>query len=403
MLAWLINFTKGILSITIKGVYLDRLLNICLKNNISLWDISRINDYEITSKIHIGSFKKLCKLGSNTKCKVHITSKKGVPFIVKRFSVRPCLFAGIFLFLISLYFTNSFIWSINISGNETISNAEILENLNTLNVHIGSKSSKIDEYNIKNDMLLNIPNLSFIAINVYGNQLSVQIKERTIAPPIFNPNEAINIISDKNGLIEEINVKSGIAVKHPGETILAGEMIVSSIIPFETDGARYEHALADIKARTWNEQTRVLPTNLQKKDYTGKKHTKYYISAFDNRFNLYFSKKVPFKNYDKIHKYYKLNLNPSFTFPVYIASEEYIEYNLIDTPLDLNDAKTLMVEYAKRDLQKSINGDIINFDYKIYEKDNLIYLYYTAECLENIGIEEIDTRNINDFIKKEEE
>lgn len=403
MLAWLINFTKGILSISIKGVYLDRLLNICLKNNISLWDISRINDYEITSKIHIGSFKKLCKLGSNTKCKVHITAKKGVPFVVKRFSMRPALFIGMFLFLISLYFTNSFIWSIDITGNENIPNAQILENLDNLNVKIGSKSSKIDPYNIKNDMLLNIPELSFIAINVYGNQLSVQVKERTIAPPIFNPNEAINIIADKNGLIEEMNVKSGIAVKNPGETVLAGEMLVSSIIPFETTGARYEHALADITARTWSEGTRVIPINLPKKEYTGKKRTKYYISAFDNRLNLYFSKKAPFENYDKIHKYYKLNLNSSFTFPIYIASEEYIEYNLINEPLELKNTETLMQTYAKRDLQKSINGDIITFNYKIYEKDNLIHLYYDAQCLENIGIEEKDTRDINDFMIKKDD
>lgn len=403
MLTWLINFTKGILSITIKGVYLDRLLNICLKNNITLWDISRVNDYEITSNIHISSFKKLCKLGSNTKCKVHITSKKGVPFIVKRFSLRPALFIGVFLFIISLYFTNSFIWSISISGNESVSNAEILENLDSLNVKIGSKSSKIDEYSVKNDMLLSVPKLSFIAINVYGNELSVQVKERTIAPDIFNPSEPINIISDKNALIEEINVKSGIAVKQPGETVLAGEMIVSSIIPFETEGARYEHALADITARTWTDGTRVLPTNLPKKEYTGKKHTRYYICAFGNRFNLYFGTKPPFESYDKTHKYYKLQLNSSFTFPVYIASDTYIEYNLINSPLRLDDAKALMTEYAKRDLQKSINGDIIKFDYTIYEKDNLIYLYYSAECLEKIGIEEEDTRNINDFITKKEE
>ena len=95
--AW--NFFKGYVIIKVKGLTLERFLNLAATNDIYLWDIRRIDYTELEMKATIEGFRALKEIVNKVGCRVEIVEKKGLPFLLYRIKNRKALGIGFILFL----------------------------------------------------------------------------------------------------------------------------------------------------------------------------------------------------------------------------------------------------------------------------------------------------------------
>ena len=150
----LLNYILGYLNIEIEGYFVEKFINICISKNIFLWNIKRTKSTVAYSNIGINNFRKVCKIAKDTKCRVKIKSKKGLPFIFNRYKKRKVFFAFLLLLTVSIISLSNFVWNIEIKGNNNISKEELLQTLQNDGLKLGVLKSKVDTKQIINKMRL---------------------------------------------------------------------------------------------------------------------------------------------------------------------------------------------------------------------------------------------------------
>ena len=53
--------------------------------------------------------------------------------------------------------------------------------------------------------------IAWIGINIIGTNAIVEIRETVESPPVIDPNQPANVVSDVSGIITAINVQNGTA------------------------------------------------------------------------------------------------------------------------------------------------------------------------------------------------
>lgn len=389
MILYLLHFFKGVLKISVTGAYLERFFNLCAQNNIGVWNISKKGLDEVHLNILTEDYARLQKIISNSKCSSKIIKKSGLPYVLSKIKTRYALILGFFAVFATYYVLTNYLFAIEITGTDKT--AMIYDALEQNNIKIGTKLSEIDATSAKNNIILENDEILWMAINLKGNMATVEVYERDETPEIVAKDVACDIVADKTGLIDTIEVLAGEKVVDVGHTFLEGDVLVSSEVvnypQVEDITQRYVHSIANIKASIWYKLTRILPSEIYTKDYTGEQITNYSLIFGKKAINLYKSTSNDYAFYDKIVSVSKITLSASVTIPIYLKAEQYIEYEPNLATINSDVAFTLLEQNLLKSLNEHIDGDIIKTTQTNTDQNNIISINMDIETLENIGVE----------------
>ena len=375
------NYIKGYLAITIEGTFPERFINLCAKNNIELWNIRRLSKNSLTACIRTSGFKKIRKYCKKTKCKVHITKKCGLRFLIYRYRKRKALFAGFAIFFIILWALTKFVWVIEISGNEKLADSFIIEQAKKAGLYQGMPTSAVNIRNIQHHILTNVDDIVFVTINKKGTTVYIDIREREEKRQHFDKNTPTNIIAKESGVIESVLVQSGTASVKKGDIVCKGQLLVSGASDNKFYGIKYSNSDAAIKARVWHEETVNLPYYKEHKTPTGKQQNKNKILFFNFSINLFLKNKILFENYDILSYTNYISLGGEKKLPIGIETNCYKEYIIKRTKLSTQQTKDYIVSQMN---DKYKDSEIVSRSFEI--KNNKLTV--TFECIEEIGLEE---------------
>jgi similar to stage IV sporulation protein len=292
------------------------------------------------------------------------------------------------LMFLAVWGLSMFIWELDVHGNETVSSQEILEALEELGVGLGSFGPAVKSEAISNDMLLRIPKLSWIAVNISGSHADILVRERIPKPLIVDENAPTMVYALKSGIIAKMSVLEGARMFTEGETVQAGDVIVSGVMDSIASGKRIVHAMAEVQARTWYEIPAQTVLQTRKKEYTGKTKTKTAVIIAGIRINFYFNGGISFQNYDKITTENFLVLPTGNMLPLIIVREKYAEYTPRDTRLGILEAQELLQKRLMERLKLQIgDGEIVSTAFDTSLEGDVLKVMLRAECLEQIAAE----------------
>ena len=60
----ILNYLIGYVRISIEGYYIERFINICKNNKITIWNLKRNKEIELYLNVRISEFKKICEIAS---------------------------------------------------------------------------------------------------------------------------------------------------------------------------------------------------------------------------------------------------------------------------------------------------------------------------------------------------
>ncbi|MCG4585163.1 sporulation protein YqfD, partial [Anaerosalibacter bizertensis] len=155
------NYFRGYVIIRVEGLTLEKFLNLATNKDIYLWDIERIEYTVIEAKVSIKGFKSLRKIVRKVGCRAYIVEKRGFPFLLEKLRKRKMLGFGFIIFIGLIFFLTSFIWNIEISGNEKIKDEEIINFLEEMDVGKGRFKHKVNLDKLQSNILGNFQRLSF--------------------------------------------------------------------------------------------------------------------------------------------------------------------------------------------------------------------------------------------------
>lgn len=385
----LINYLIGYIRISVEGYYIERFINICRNNKIIIWKLKRNKNIKLELNIGIKEFKKILKIGKQTKCKIKIVNKKGIPFIFNKYKKRKIFFFCLILIIVTLTILSNFIWNIQIieENNQELTN--IKEDIENCGLKIGMLKSKVKVKEIINKIRLNRNDIAWIGIEQKGTNAIVRIVKTTAKPDIVNEEEYCNIVSDKQGVIMKINANNGTIAVKEGDTVNIGTVLINGWMEGKYTGIRYVHAKGEIEAKVWHTKCKKIPYIITEKEKTGKSENKYKIKL--NNFEINLSKRLSkFKIYDTIESEFKFRIFSDFYLPISLIKITNNEINETKKNLTIEEAKNIGISELQEELDKEIENkeNILNKIINAYEKEDGVEVQVTYEVLENIGTNE---------------
>ncbi|NLK21451.1 MAG: sporulation protein YqfD [Epulopiscium sp.] len=398
------NYLRGYVTIQVSGFSAERFMNLASHRGIYLWDIHR-NKGKMQMKVSITGFKLLKDCAKKTKCKVKIVEKKGWPFVAHRYRKRKMMALGIFVFLGILYLMSSFIWVIEISGNERIALEELIEALNSHGVKLGVLKNKIDNTEIEGFLRENFDDISWTAVNIKGTKITIELNETVIKPEIVDQTTPCDLVAEKTGLIVSITTRAGTPKVKPKDIVKKGEVLVSGqlIVKEDEEGVitKYVHADADVIAKTRYEIKHKQPLYYIEKQYTDNIKKQYAISLLDKELNL-LKPRISFQHYDKIISNKQLAITKNFVLPVQGITYEYKEYIPVKHKWTIEEAKNLVQEEIQKKLLEQIEKDseILNQEIQYHPKEDSLGVEAVFTIKEHIDkVQAIDRRKLIDGTK----
>ena len=331
---------RGCVHFSVKGDFTERFLNLCSRNGIPVWSArsakGRLTGCTLAK--HYPGMRKYAKL---TSVRLRMVKKSGLPFARRRYRKRRGLRIGLAAFFAFLYIMSMFIWRIEVRGNIKLPDSRIIAALEELGIHAGSWRPAIDVRASERRALLAMPELSWIALNIDGSTLCIEVDERTIPPEVLSPNDPCNIIAAKSGQVLSIALYDGQAVVKEGDAVVAGDMLVSGITEDRMHQNRFRHARATIIARAEHTISVKIPLKQTQYIETDRQKKRRYFSVFGLQLPLHLPRSIP-APYRVEHRELQLTLF-SLELPVRLHTEDYILMEEIAVALTEEDARRLAV------------------------------------------------------------
>ena len=385
----LFNYIIGYIRISIEGYYIERFINICRNNKITIWNLKRDKTVKLELNIGIRDLKKIAKIAKQTKCKMKILRKKGLPFLFNRYKKRKIFFAFLLLIVILLAISSNFIWNIEIveENNEEIEN--IYQDVIDSGLSIGKLKSQINTKEIINKVRLNRDDIAWMGIELKGTNAIVKVVKATSKPEIIDESDYCNIVSDKQGVITKISAQNGTIAVKVGDTVDIGTTLINGWMEGKYTGIRYVHAKGEIEAKVWYTKSKKILYNTTERRETGELENKYKIKI--NNFEINLSKRLSkFEIYDTIDTEKKFKIFSDFYLPISLVKTTNKEIQEEQKTYTIEEAKNIGIQELQEELDNEIEDKekIVNKIINTYEKEDGIEVYVTYEVLENIGTNE---------------
>ncbi len=249
-----IRWLRGYVVFTLRGRFPERFLNLSIKRGNPFIYVNPTED-GLEGAMLLCDYKEIRPLAR--KCSVVLRHKKrvGLPFLLSRYRHRKGLFAGLVVFLILSLLMKNMIWSVEISGIETLSESAIIEELEESGVKRGSFVSSVDTGNVSRKVMQESTDIGWMSVNIIGSKAQVEIKEKVRKPEIVDYRSPCNIVASYDGLIKDMNTKQGSAMIKSGSAVLKGQLLVSGAMVNALNEIDYVHSAARVLAETKRTQS----------------------------------------------------------------------------------------------------------------------------------------------------
>ncbi|WP_409967868.1 sporulation protein YqfD [Bengtsoniella intestinalis] len=381
-----VNRLQGQVTVEVESPYPERILNLCSVHNLAFWHVEWRTPSTFCCTLSRRDWKKLRRLCHGLECQLTARRQRGLPFFVGRFRHRQWLVGSLVVGLFTLIMGSFFIWDFQIYGNETVSDQTILRALERQGITMGTFGFSVDSEDLRNHILLEIPEISWIAVNVSGCRAYVQIHERVPEPELVTQTEPSNLVASRDGLVLQVSALGGKAMVLTGTTVQQGQLLISGVWDTDTFGARLFTSLGTVTARTWHTYTTQFPTTVTQKVPTGACVTCYGLVFGTNRINFFLNSSIPQGNCDKISTRTQWDFF-GLPLPVFTVRETYVFYDPVAVTLTAQMAQELGETLLKEHLlsQLAEGGSVSSAITSVQQTTDGFAVTLRAECVEEIA------------------
>lgn len=391
----LINFLRGMVTLTITGPFPERLMNLCAQQGIDFWKLFWVDEHTLRLTTRRRQLSLLRQLAERVHCEVKLEGSRGLPDFILRFRTRYAFLTGLALSLCAVAILSQFVLTIEVTGNQRLPTAIILTQLRQLGVRPGVYGPSIDRQQVAQEAMLKMEDLAWMGINLHGTRLEVIVRETVQVPERIDETGYYDIVAEADGIVTHVEAELGDAVVKEGDTVMTGEVLISGTVTMQPPKysdlpTRYyqTHARGRVWARTWRTLTAAIPIETWVKSYTGTEKDAWAINVMGKRVPLFGSGgDWPFS--DKVTQARQAVLPGDVELPITLVRETCREYEVRIVEVDRDAARVLLEEQLAKRLEALVekDGKIESTSYSARVEGGLLRVTLQAECREEIGKE----------------
>lgn len=374
----------GELEVTATGLSPEKLLNLAAKNHISLSGVRRLSYTQLCFNIGPADYNRLKKLLPEGRYKLNIGSSRGLSLMLYAFRARYCLIAGIIISIVLAFFASSRIWFVKVRGCEKVSEENVLQLLESYGLKSGASISGEELDEMEKRLMQDVSDISWVGISRRGVNIYAYIKESSELPESTPIDKPADVIALKDGVVEKVTVLQGRAVVTQGQTVRAGDVLISGELIYQDLPYQYIYALGDVQARIWYSGERKISLVQSETVRTGNTAVVRTMRIFGQDIPL--DGENPFASYEvESREQDVMNLG----IPVTIITQTYYETEEREYSITQEDA----LELGKSDLEQELSAQIpqdaeilrTQSSVKAAVGENAVIVSMFIETLEQIG------------------
>ena len=389
----IVNLLRGEVTGRVESGFPERVLNLCAEYDVRFWDLNWESPVSFTFTVSRRDWRRLRKLNENTGCTMTALSWHGTPFFLGRLHHRYALWIGILVCSAAVFLGSFFIWDFQIEGNKTVSDEEILRALEAHGVGFGTFGFTVNSYYLRNYILLDIPELSYIAVNVKGCRAYVQVRESVPAPAIIDRKAPSNTVAAKDALITAIQPWDGEKQVLPGMTVTKGQLLISGVSDTAYGGVRYLSGMGKVFGRTWYHLQCMIPCVAHEKEYDGTEKIRHALVLGKTRVDFSLWDDISGGMSDKIIERSQWVLPGDIPLPVTSIKETYMPFSVVTRERSEEEALALGdIVLSERLTEYLEEGKVLQRELSCQRDGDTYIVTLAAECEEQVGkIVEIQT------------
>lgn len=386
MLNEAVNRLRGQVRIRAESAFPERVLNLCGARDLAFWDLEWETPTTFTCRLSRRDWHTLRQAAENLDCTLTVMGREGAPYFLFRFRHRQALVTGLVACVLGLFLGSFFIWDFAVEGNETVPTERILRALEKYGVGLGAFGLSLDGEDIRNHVLLDIPELSWITVNVSGCRANVQVRERVEPPELVDGKGPANVVARRAGLVLEVQALDGVAAVLPGNAVTEGQLLISGVEDTDTFGARVLVGMGEVQARTWYSLTTEIPLTAVEKQYTGEEKAGISLIFGTHRVKFFSNSSIEGGKYDKITNRCPLTLL-DVPLPVTIVTETYRFYETVPAEQTAAQAEKAAEAVLMEQLHSMVDpyGTVSSTLCSSRRRGDVLTVTLVAECVEQIG------------------
>lgn len=381
-----LDIIRGTARLQVSGHRPERMLNILAREGIWFTRAERSLENAIAFTVLHGDLNRTRQLAGQAYFDTLLLRHAGLPSLAHRVRRRFALYLMPPLCLLAVFILSMFIWEIEITGSETVSDAQLLSVLEENGIGIGTFGLTIDRELLRDRVIAALPKISWMTVNVNGCKAEVIVRERVERPKTIDLKAPTDIIAAKTGLICEMSVFEGSKHAEKGDTVLKGELLISGTMPSLSGKTRRVHSQGVVKARTWYEFSEKIPLEYIGKRYTGETKTKKSLIIGNYRLNLYLNGGISLDACDKIIYKERLSLPGGMLLPIEVVTAEYREYIPEPVLMDEDDAELILKDGLLKKLRDETLGEPLFLEFQSAADGDFLTVTLRAECMEDIAL-----------------
>lgn len=373
---------RGYCRVEVCGAFPETVLNACAMQALELWDMKCEDDHTLRFCVYERDIPALEDIARRCMCDMSVLGTAGGSTRRRFLKNHVWLLVSLLVALGILAASSLFIWDIDVYGCDELSEGKVLRALSDCGVDCGAYWPALSVDMIRASMLTRLPELAWMTVNVSGSRAIVLVEERVEKPEIYIESAGADIVAARTGIIRRLSVLNGTPLVGTGQSVTAGETVISGTMESLSRDARYVRAQGGVTADTWYELSAVCPVQMQEKTPSAGVHRRFALKFGKTRCNFYFSSGNTVDGCDKIIHNYNAGIRGLFALPVTLVVEELRPYRLSGTvPADT----AAMGARLEARLEDGLRGVVLSSSVTEGDNGGLAVVTLRAACRENIA------------------
>lgn len=390
----IVNLLRGSVRLVVTGAFPERFLNLCAQRGTAFWGVEWPDSHTLRFTVAWRDRKGLEELAERTGCEIGEEKRGGVPPFLLRFQKRYAFLVGLALAMGAVCILNQFVLVVDVEGNERVATQAILTELRRQGLRPGVYGPSLPLKDISNEALLQLEDLSWMAVNLHGIRAQVVVRERVPKPELVDETVLGDIVAEAPGIVTHLEAWSGDAAVEEGATVLPGDVLIRGSIQMDPPQWSQEpvrwmpvRAMGKVEGRTWRTLTAAIPLTAQVKAYTGEEQSRWWVTILGERRDFFQKSGIPFARYDKIATTWNLTLPGGTALPFSLGRETRRAYETVEASIDPAAARAMLEERLLEKLGQLLGdtGREVSHSFSAGEREGMLVVKLTAECVEELG------------------
>ncbi len=208
------------------GFYND-FLNDVLHNDIPVYSV-KLTEFGFTALCYARDYKTIARMARRFQCRVRIMEKKGLFFVLYPYRKRKGILAGAVIFPLLCFVFSCMIWKIDINTDDRRLKNILAHSLYNQGIYPGNICTKEKLTDVQRQLMLENKNLGYVTLNFYKGILTCEVYSRNEKQNLKSDYSQNDIYSRLSGIVTDIRVYSGFSRVQPGQSVMRGDVLVTS-------------------------------------------------------------------------------------------------------------------------------------------------------------------------------